>query len=208
MAGLRAEVRVEEPATCPVAAASCDGSDVASVTRTAAADGRVVEEFAADGHVDVDGCEAVFSCGGRTVYRLSRDAGVECVCESLEAHDCPTRDVRAVDGALVVTFHARDVEAVREVVAGLRDRFDGVSLRRLVQSDDGNAAGDPVVVDRATLTARQREVLRTAHEMGYFERPRGANATAVAEELGVSVTTFAEHLAAAQSKVMDRLLGP
>jgi hypothetical protein len=209
MTGIRAELRVEDPAPCPVAAASRDAGDVESVSRTAATDGRVVEEFVADGEVDADDCEELFACGDRAVYRVSRDAGVECVCERLGSHDCPVRDVRAADGSLVVAVHARDVDAVREMVADLRDRFEGVSVRRLVQSDDGSAGvSDPVVVDRATLTARQREVLQTAHRMGYFARPRGANATAVAAALGVSVATFAEHLAAAQSKVIDSVLGP
>jgi hypothetical protein len=49
-------------------------------------------------------------------------------------------------------------------------------------------------------------VLRTAHEMGYFGYPREANATAVADALDVGVSTFTEHLAAAQRTVFDDLL--
>jgi len=42
--------------------------------------------------------------------------------------------------------------------------------------------------------------------MGYFDYPKGANATDVAEELGVARSTFTEHLAAAQTKLMDAIL--
>jgi predicted DNA binding protein len=56
------------------------------------------------------------------------------------------------------------------------------------------------------LTDRQREVLRTAHEMGYFEYPRGANAGEVATALDIEPSTFTEHLNAAQSKLLDELL--
>jgi hypothetical protein len=63
-----------------------------------------------------------------------------------------------------------------------------------------------VFVDRAALTDRQREVVTTAHQLGYFERPRDANATEVAEHLDISRATFAEHLAAAQSKLLDAVL--
>lgn len=57
-----------------------------------------------------------------------------------------------------------------------------------------------------SLTDRQREVLESAHGMGYFDHPKGANAGEVAAELGVSRSTFAEHLAAAQSKVLESIL--
>jgi len=42
--------------------------------------------------------------------------------------------------------------------------------------------------------------------MGYFERPRDANAGAVAEALDIAPSTFAEHLAAAQRKLLDEAL--
>jgi molybdopterin biosynthesis enzyme len=73
---------------------------------------------------------------------------------------------------------------------------------------DGYAvrASETVLVDRGRLTARQREVLETAVEMGYFEYPKGANAGEVAEALDISVSTYAEHVAAAQTKVFDDLL--
>ncbi|PSQ41211.1 helix-turn-helix domain-containing protein, partial [Halobacteriales archaeon SW_12_71_31] len=66
--------------------------------------------------------------------------------------------------------------------------------------------GDRTLVDRDALTDRQREVLRTAYEMGYFEYPRESNATEVAAALDISPSTLAEHLAAAQGKLLDELL--
>ena len=43
--------------------------------------------------------------------------------------------------------------------------------------------------------------------MGFFEHPREANAEAVAAALDITPSTFAEHLAAAQSKLVDSILG-
>jgi predicted DNA binding protein len=57
------------------------------------------------------------------------------------------------------------------------------------------------------LTDRQREVLTVAYGMGSFEHPHEANAEAVAAALDVTPSTFAEHLAAAQSKLVDSILG-
>ncbi|MEF8843240.1 MAG: helix-turn-helix domain-containing protein [Haloarculaceae archaeon] len=71
---------------------------------------------------------------------------------------------------------------------------------------EGGTDADPTLVDRGRLTDRQREVLRTAYRMGYFEYPRSANATEVAETLGIGLSTLAEHLAAAQAKLLDELL--
>ena len=55
------------------------------------------------------------------------------------------------------------------------------------------------------LTDPQREALRTAYEMGYFEYPRDANASEVAAALDIQRSTFTEHLNAAQSKLLDEL---
>jgi predicted DNA binding protein len=42
--------------------------------------------------------------------------------------------------------------------------------------------------------------------MGYFGRPREANATEVAAELGINPATFSEHLATAQAKLLEDVL--
>ncbi|ELZ77465.1 bacterio-opsin activator-like protein [Haloferax volcanii JCM 10717] len=106
----------------------------------------------------------------------------------------------------MLSFVAADLESFRDIVVNLKSAFDGVSLRRLTQSEPDSATGSLVFVDRDELTARQREVLETAHEMGYFEHPREANATEVAAALDINRSTFTEHLSAAQSKLLDTIL--
>jgi len=53
------------------------------------------------------------------------------------------------------------------------------------------------VVEEA-LTDRQREVLETAFEQGYYDWPREATGEDVAAALGISSATFAEHIRAAE----------
>jgi hypothetical protein len=65
---------------------------------------------------------------------------------------------------------------------------------------------DLVTVDRSDLTERQREVLATAYEAGYFDHPKGANAGEVATSLDIDRSTFSEHIAAAQRKLLSSLL--
>lgn len=214
--GLRVEVGVSGPGECPVAGASA-GSErsVTAVSRASVPDstGRVPEEFTVeergpDHREDsgsTEGLSEVASYGSETVYRFQRSPDQPCVCERIETFGYPVSDVRAADGALHVSFHAPDPETVREVVTELRDRFDGVRLRKLTRAD-GEDGADLAFVDRSRLTDRQREVLRAAYEQGYFEHPKGANASEVAETLDISPSTFREHLAAAQRKVLDAVV--
>jgi hypothetical protein len=76
----------------------------------------------------------------------------------------------------------------------------------LLRSESPESESDLLFVDRSILTDRQHEVLSVAHEMGYFTHPREANAQAVASALDISASTFAEHLAAGQSKLMRSIL--
>jgi PAS domain S-box-containing protein len=57
----------------------------------------------------------------------------------------------------------------------------------------------------ANLTERQLQALRTAYYGGYFERPRLQSAAEVAESLGISRSTFLQHLRVAESKVFGEL---
>lgn len=210
MAGLRAALAVPDLSSCPVAAASA-GSDepVTSITWAEEREGTVTEEFTAGsdldpGALDAD-VETVFEYDDATVYQFERDAE-PCLCEFVEAESFPIHEVRAEDGALVLTLHLDSRAALRDIVSTLRDRFGQVRVKYLLAVDGAGAGADVVPVDRGRLTDRQREVLSTAYEMGYFASPRRANATAVAEELGIDVSTFTEHLAAAQSTLLEDLL--
>ncbi|WP_254546337.1 helix-turn-helix domain-containing protein [Halomarina pelagica] len=204
--GIYAEMRIERPPTCQVAAVSREVSPVGAVSRSVSASGTsVTEEFTASEDATVDADE-VFRYDAESVYRLARERGQGCVCERIESHDCPVRDVRARDGALLVSFYAPDLESLREIIGDLRAAFDGVAVRRLTRSECPSDSGELVLVDRDALTDRQADVLETAHEMGYFSHPKGANAGEVADALGVNRATLAEHLAAAQTKLLDALL--
>ena len=212
--GVRAELAVHEPANCPLASLAAESDAPVTDVTWAAGDDAVAEEFrvAADAvpadAAALDSLAPVVDVGDERVYRFERDPDVSCACELVESLGSPVADVRLRDGTLVLTLHVANVERLRAVVAELASAAEGVELRYLVHTgaEDDPPAADPTFVDRARLTDRQREVLRTAHAMGYFEYPRGANATAVADELGIGVSTFAEHLAAAQRGLLDDLL--
>ena len=58
----------------------------------------------------------------------------------------------------------------------------------------------------STLTDRQRDVLETAYEMGYYEVPRKASSDTVAAELGLEVSTVTEHLQRAERNLLSHHL--
>ncbi|MFC6951595.1 helix-turn-helix domain-containing protein [Halorubellus litoreus] len=148
----------------------------------------------------------VFDYGDHATYRFERERDVACPCEVVEAHDCPTVDVAIRDDGVHVTFHVPDMTDLQALVGDLREQFPSLDVKRLLRSTGDAGAHNLVFVDRGRLTDRQLEVLQTAHRMGYFRHPKGANAGEVATELDITRSTFSEHLAAAQSKLLDAIL--
>lgn len=211
--GIRAEVSIDSPAECPVAlTASAVGAPTYSVSRTASPrpDAPVTEEFLIEDSPletpsDIN-VEEVFSYGSKTVYRFARERGIGCPCERIELEDCPIVDIHTRRDTLYLTFHAPDMDRLRAALNNLREGYPDVSVDRLIHSSQDADETSLVFVDRSKLTTRQEEVLSTAHEMGYFDRPKGANASEIAAELDISLSTFSEHLAAAQSKILDAVL--
>lgn len=86
----------------------------------------------------------------------------------------------------------RSVERMAEV--GL-----DVTLERLSEY-----RGSESTLDR--LTDRQREVVETAHSLGYYDVPRTASTEDVATELGLDPSTVAEHLQRAERNLMGDVL--
>ncbi|WP_259518450.1 helix-turn-helix domain-containing protein [Halanaeroarchaeum sp. HSR-CO] len=213
-AGIRAELSLDAKTSCPVARIADDAETATqSISKTTAPDtATVTEEFVLDGPADVDAepdVEEVFSYGSERVYRFERSVDRPCPCESVEEYGSPVLDVAAESGSLEMAFHADDMDHLQQVVTSLRRQYDEVNVNRLLRSRNGDTeAADLVLVDRSELTARQEEVLNTAHQLGYFDHPKGANAGDVAESLGITTSTFTEHLAAAQSKLLSAILQP
>ncbi|MCU4716961.1 helix-turn-helix domain-containing protein [Halapricum hydrolyticum] len=211
MTGICAEVRVEGPAVCQLATHAGSSGTITSVSRgsTPADGGTVTEEFTVSDDaawLSTFESEPIFSYGEQTVHRFSRPANQGCVCELVEQSGCAVRDIQIVDGSVLVTFMTTDLQTIRDVVSDLKASHEGVQIRRLTRSQEDDDGTRRTIVDLDVLTTRQREVLETAHEMGYFSHPKCASAGEVAEALDIATPTFTEHLSAAQHKLLDELL--
>ncbi len=208
--GIRATVAFSTPGACPVVDTSLpEGvtiddaiSNVSGPNQTGGA-----TEFSISDELGLDeDLQPVFAGGESYWYRLERDGNVNCPCECLGQLGIPVVRYSARDGTLTIVFHAVDYEELKAVVAELRERFPDIDIRRFVRSTTGERVRDSVFVDRGKLTARQLEVLRAAMDMGYFDRPRRANATEVAAELDINASTFSEHLTTVQRKLFEDVL--
>ena len=208
--GVRVTVRFPTPRGCRLAELAAD-PDV-SIEHTATGfsppgGGGAVTDVLVDSDgplADFDGT-VVFSYGTTDVYRVPHTGDERCPCAVLGEHDCPIYRYTARDGELTVVFHVEDFERLQSIIADLRDRCAPVNVRSLLQPPLEAESVNSVFVNQGRLTDRQQEVLHTAYERGYFEHPKGANATEIATELGISQSTFSEHLNVAQQKLFSDL---
>lgn len=108
------------------------------------------------------------------------------------------REIEPTDGGLDVTILGSH-EALGERVREYEAAGANVLLRAL---SDYEGPEDPL----DATTDRQRDVLRTAFERGYFEVPRAATTAEIGEALDLDASTVREHLQRAQHNVFAALL--
>lgn len=104
----------------------------------------------------------------------------------------------APDGTLVVTAIG-DLETFREAIDQVPE---GVDLQLETTGEYRPDAGRLY----SLLTDRQRETLRAAVAMGYYEVPRQATYEDVAAELDIAAGTVGEHLRKIESKILREVL--
>ncbi|MFB6165896.1 MAG: helix-turn-helix domain-containing protein [Haloarculaceae archaeon] len=204
--GICAELEIGSPTFCEITAHAPD-AHVEEVVRSATAEGgERATDFVVDADATVTDAEPVFDYGSKVCYRIRGGCERDCVCRVIERKGVPIDDV-VVDGRThVLQVYVTDPDAVGDLVADLRADFADVSLRRLTAARPDGSDGDLVLIDREMFTERQRSVMETAHDLGYFEYPKRANAGEVADALDITRSTFTEHLAAAQSKLLDAVV--
>lgn len=179
-------------------AAASRGDDLASVYLSL--DGGDPEAVAASADA-VEGVVDAEAVGARERVRLEVDASAPTVATTLAREAATLHSVQVTEGRTTVAFDVPLSGDVRTVVSAIEDAFEGVTVLsvRTVPAADA-LAGDEAAL--AGLTDKQRGALRTAYHEGYFERPRARSADEVAGTLGVSRSTFLQHLRAAERKLL------
>lgn len=89
---------------------------------------------------------------------------------------------------------------LREALASVPDPIDA-EIDRLGQYAGGERLAG------VGLTGRQREALRAARRVGYYDVPRTGSVADVADELGCSSSTAGAHLRKAEAALVEALMG-
>jgi len=93
--------------------------------------------------------------------------------------------------------------AAFDQLRGFWQRNAPFRLRHLTRVGDDAPDRSAAGADGDGLTDAQREAVRAAHRMGYFEIPRTATLDDVAAELGISASSLSERLRRAQTHLVE-----
>jgi len=114
-------------------------------------------------------------------------------------------DAAGVDGGWRLRIHATERSEIENFLIYCRSENIKCQLKK-VFSTDVEAHSTVPAGDSMQLTARQREVARTATEMGYFET-EGASAEEVATALDIASSTLSSHLRTITEKLFKHHFG-
>lgn len=89
----------------------------------------------------------------------------------------------------------QQLNAALEQIEATYDADLDITRVTSAESDDGSGRD-------ATLTRRQREAFSLARDRGYYDYPRDTTTRTLAAEMGISKTTFLEHLRKAEAKLL------
>lgn len=107
------------------------------------------------------------------------------------------------NGQMSFDLLVEDRDSIGDAVSLLRE-FGSVQVERIAQ--DFRSHVIPSVTEWQNLLQsvpdRQREILNTAMEMGYYELPREATLQELADEVGVAKTTVSQHLRKAERHII------
>jgi len=106
------------------------------------------------------------------------------------------------DGVAVATIEVGREALARSLAADALERLSGADLRSYRRREQTHETRREFVAEvESRLTPRQRAALVRAHTSGYFEWPHETNGDEIADSMGVTRSTFHQHLRAAQRKI-------
>ncbi|UTF52516.1 bacterio-opsin activator domain-containing protein [Natronosalvus rutilus] len=108
------------------------------------------------------------------------------------------------EGTIAVALpESADVRLFIDTIQATYDHSELLARREQPRERDRQTKSGFTADMDEILTDRQREVLRTAYESGFFESPRERTGSEISDALGVSQPTFNNHLRAAQRKFFE-----
>jgi PAS domain S-box-containing protein len=113
--------------------------------------------------------------------------------------------VDSQERSLTLTVTVADRSTGRALLDDLEDVSSSVRVARIRERDAPPATHRGFVARvEDDLTEKQRTALQLAHVGGFFEWPHGISGDELADAMGVSRSTFHQHLRAAEKKLVSR----
>lgn len=101
---------------------------------------------------------------------------------------------------LRVILTVGDRETLLKMMTALDE--EGIAVRTEDIARSTFDESDTTTLDLRSLTEKQRDTLRIALETGYYEQPRKADLSDLAERLGVSKSAVSQRLRTAEAKLV------
>lgn len=112
-----------------------------------------------------------------------------------------TRSISAEAGSVTITVEFAPRTDVRAALKAVSDKWTTARMTKRQQRSKALDTHSPA----GSLTSRQKDALRAATLLGFFERPQRARAEDVAEALGVSRSTALQHIRRGEVKIFEEL---
>ncbi|MDX1744427.1 MAG: helix-turn-helix domain-containing protein [Halobacteriales archaeon] len=132
-----------------------------------------------------------------------------CPAQSLAEQGAIPRTVESEDGRGTIIVEIPAGQAVTEIIEAFLADHPSAELVAKRSTDRLTPLFSQEELQHALgerLTPRQREVLTTAYELGYYEPGGGATGADISDELDISPPTVSQHLQAAERKLVSILL--
>lgn len=180
------------------------GDDRFLLYGTATDDGELLDGLTAS-FSHWEGYDVVEDTGdaARVQVRVSEPPAIAAVA----AHGGQVKEVAFDAGGAYMRVHLSPRRSVRDVVDLVHEAYPSAELlskRQRSRPSDGSGSVRQVL--ERTLTDRQRIVVETAYNAGFFESPRLSSGAEIAGVLGITPATFHQHLRKVQQKLVDAVL--
>jgi predicted DNA binding protein len=95
----------------------------------------------------------------------------------------------------------------REALIDMMETLDDGNIPFRTENITQQPADDPhtVVLDSGDLTEKQRKAVEIAVQSGYYEQPRKADLTDLAEQIGISKSAVSQRLRSAEAKLVKNV---
>ncbi|RQH01321.1 bacterio-opsin activator domain-containing protein [Natrarchaeobius oligotrophus] len=160
----------------------------------------------ADAAARVDGVTAVTVLSEREDGTLLELTLTDGLVTRLADHGAVIRRLDTDENVVDLTLEMPNSQSARSAFNLLDDRLNRVELISYQEIErPSRTPRDLAARLESTLTDRQLLALRKAYVSDYFEWPRAVSGEELAESMGITRSTFHQHLRSAQAKLLDEL---